>query len=98
MLLNVFPPTLDMMMLMMSTFQIVFSVNSGEPTKEHLESSNNMSIGTSLHPIEIEGEKSAAPAALLFSDTPFPTGGLSDYNFVLDPRFPGVLCFKCIPR
>jgi magnesium-transporting ATPase (P-type) len=68
--------------------------NSGEPRKGHLESSNHMSIDTSLHPVEIEGEKSAAPAPA--TDAPFPSGGSPDSKYVLDALSPGVLCSKCI--
>lgn len=70
--------------------------NSGEPRKGHLESSNHYSIDTSLHPVEIEGEKAAAAPAAASTGAPFPDGGSPDSTYVLNALSPGVLCSKCV--
>lgn len=75
---------------------IADGANSGEPRKGHMSSSNHMSIDTSLHPVEIEGDKSAAAADIISDDTPFPNGGSPDMGFVANALTPGVLCSKCI--
>jgi len=66
--------------------------NSGDKRKGHLDSSNHYAIDSSLHP-DNEGEE---PEAKPVDETPFPSGGSPDLQFVASTLQSGVLCSKCI--